>query len=205
MSPMRRCKLRKFLIFLLFVFLIFVSCKRDEVVEPPISGPSTLSYIIEGSANPTTLRVAPEPDSSTIRVRLYDFTGKPISVAPIFFETLWTYVLIKRTYDQYGTLTKEETETGGGRADLGNFYGGYTNLSYTDANGYVSIVYTGPNSDEYNSRTVWSYTYGPPDNPSTDVYIIYITSFYVRAHWTSPPNSNMQIYCDIPIRLEVAP
>ncbi len=197
--------MRKLIIILIVMFTLFISCKRDEVVEPPISGPSTLSYILEGSANPTTLRIAPNPDSSLIRVRLYDFTGKPISGAPIFFETIWTYTLIKQTYDKYGTLTKEETSTGGGRADLGNFYGSFTYLAPTDSNGFVNIIYTAPDSEEFNSRTVWSYSYGPPDNPSTDVYIISISSFYIKAHWTSPPNSNMNIFCYIPINFEVAP
>lgn len=197
--------MKRTIIIVLFILSLFVSCKRDEVSEPPISGPSTLSYILEGNANPSTVRVAPNPDTSLIRVRLYDFTGKPISGAPIFFETLWTYTIIKRTYDKYGTLTKEETKTGGGRADLGNFYGAYTNLSITDASGYVNIVYTGPDSYEYNARTVWSYSYGPPDNPSVDIYVLVITSFYIRAHWTSPPSSNMYIFCNIPINLELSP
>jgi len=194
--------MKRLTILILLILLPFVSCKRDEVVEPPISGPSTLSYILEGWANPTTVVISTPPHSSQLRVRLYDFTGKPISGAPIFFETLWTWTLVTKTYDQYGNLKGEKKESGGGRADLGNFYGYYTCQAYTDANGYVEITYTGPNAEEYNSRVVWSYSYGPPDNVLTDIYILYINSFYVRAHWMSPPNSNMFIYCDIPIYLE---
>lgn len=205
MPTIRRCELKKILIGLLFILLTFVSCKRDEVVEPPISGPSTLSYILEGSANPTTVIVSFERNSTQITVRLYDFTGKPIVGAPIFFETLWTYTLVKQTYDQYGTLTKEEAETGGGRADLGNFYGHYVYQAYTDANGYVNITYNAPDFYEYCDKTLWYYGwYGPPDNPLIDKYILHIDSFYIRARWVSPPNSNMTVYCDIPVNLEVS-
>ncbi len=194
--------MKKLAILVLLILFSFVSCKRDEVAEPPVSGPSTLSYILEGWANPTTVIVSTPPSTSQVRVRLYDFTGRPISGSPIFFETLWKYTLVKETYDKYGTLTNRETENGGGRADLGNFYGYSAYRAYTDSNGYVDIIYTGPTAEEYNSRVVWSYSYGPPDNKLTDIYMLYINSFYIRARWVSPPSQNMFIYCDIPISLE---
>ncbi len=197
--------MKKLTIFMLLILLPLISCKRDEVAEPPLSGPSTLSYILEGSANPTIVLVGMERNTTQIRVRFYDYTGKPISGAPIYFETLWTYTLVTKTADKYGNVVKEKTETGGGRADFGNFDGYYVKEFYTDANGYVNITYTAPDYEEYCHKTVWySGFYGPPDNPYRDVYILSIDSFFIRARWASPPNSNMQIYCVIPIHLEVS-
>lgn len=195
--------MKKLAILMLLILLPFVSCKRDEVVEPPISGPSTLSYILEGSANPTTLIITFTPSTSMITVRLHDFTGKPIPGASIFFETLWTWTLVTRTYDKYGALLKKEEEKGGGRANFGNFDGSDTKLSYTDPNGYVNVLYTAPDWYEYSRRTYWVYESGSPDNPRIVENILYITSFYIRAHWMSPPNSKMWIYCDIPLILKV--
>ncbi len=192
--------MKNILIPLLTFFLLFVSCKRDEVVEPPISGPSTLSYIIEGKASPSTLLVGSTPNTVQIRVRLYDFSGRPIVGAPIYFETVWKFILLKRTYDQYENLTSEEEEEGSGTADLGNFYGNFKYIAYTDAEGYIHITYTGPDLYEY-CRKTFSY-FVPSDNLSKEEYYYYITSFYVLAKWASPPSPNMSVYSYIPISLK---
>ncbi|MGQ9618362.1 MAG: hypothetical protein ACUVUG_05285 [Candidatus Aminicenantia bacterium] len=194
--------MKKLSIIFLSLFLLFVSCKRDEIVEPPMSSPSTLSYILEGNANLSVLNVSDNPGSANIRVRLYDFSGKPIAGAPIYFETVCTYTLKKITYDTYGNEISRSEEQGSATINLGFFNGNSGHYqAYTDANGYVELIYTAPDPTFYCSQTFSYQIYGPPGNQQKDEYIYNINSFFIRARWASPPNPNMFIYCDIPITL----
>lgn len=114
------------------VLLILAStaCTRKEPVDPgDLFGPSSLHYIVEGSASPSVLWVnGTSRDITTVRVVVTDYQRNPLAGKMVFFRQMGG------TGDPYAVTDR-----------YGYFESGYgTYRKRTDANGVVQVTFHGP-------------------------------------------------------------
>jgi len=120
-----------FLITVSLALLLFTldSCKRDVLEQPSPLGPSTISVILDLSANPNVIFTGLlDRQTAEITATLKRYDGAPLSDRTVFFEVV---------------------DSAGSRLDLGYFDGNLAMQSVTtDAGGTAQTHYYGPLTDE---------------------------------------------------------
>lgn len=122
---------KKIAIIFLLSFVIFISssCTRDDAADSDdLFGPSSLHYIVEGSATPSILWVNGSTRPSTVvKAVVTDYQRKPLANQKVYFQQMGSsngsYLLA-----EYGYFEND------GRAMY----------KRTDANGVVQVTFYGP-------------------------------------------------------------
>jgi hypothetical protein len=109
-------------------FFTLNSCKSSTVTEPPPQGPSSISVILDLSANPNVMFAGLyEREAATITATLKKYDGIPLSGYNILFEIDSARGSLGYFGDKLDTLT-----------------------ATTDSNGSVQLTYYGPLNNELN-------------------------------------------------------
>ncbi len=120
-------KSKIYLILIISIMVLFISCKRTAIEAPSPVGPSSFSILLDLSASPNVLFAGSSRESTTITASLTDYKGIPIVNKTVFFEIS----------SNYGFFEGNER----------------AKSAVTDQNGSTSLVFFGPNSDELSSNT----------------------------------------------------
>ena len=120
-------KSKIYLILIISIMVLFISCKRTAIEAPSPVGPSSFSILLDLSASPNVLFAGSSRESTTITASLTDYKGIPIVNKTVLFEISPNY----------------------------GFFEGNKSVkqAVTDQDGSTSLVFFGPNADELSSDT----------------------------------------------------
>ena len=104
---------------------LITSCTKDGITEPPVSGPSSFSVLLQLSASPNAVFAGlNNRGTTTVTARLKKFNNEPLPNRTIYFEIV---------------------DSAGSKVDYGFFEGNTGVVSKaTDGNGEARLAYYGP-------------------------------------------------------------
>ena len=131
------------LITVLIGVALTMSCKRNDVADPQLFGPSTYNIVIAGTASPSSLYIPKErtPQTSLISVKVTQYDGKAVAGKDVIFQQWDATQGVKRGYFD-GTLLSVKKTTDSSGSVSANYTVPITDSVYPTTNETIYIVVT---------------------------------------------------------------